>query len=175
MADPRLNSVHLDAPRRQEYRKAREALLNARGWQTLALENQGMLGTDLPRSDTIIQDENKAPVDCHFWLVDRDKVYPLKVGLNTIGRSPDNDVVLQDGFVSRRHCAILVHSQNGCEVHDTASKNGTFVNGYKIAGAMRLRSGDEIRMCDKQLVFLSKDEPNPAQRDPSTLLHQASP
>ena len=38
MVDPRLNSVHLEAPRRQEFRRAREVLLNARGWQTLAGE-----------------------------------------------------------------------------------------------------------------------------------------
>jgi len=171
MADPRLNSVHLDAPRRQEYRKAREALLNARGWQTLAVENHGVIGTDLPRSDTIVQDENKVPADSIYWLVDRDKVFPLKIGLNTVGRSPENDVILQDGFVSRRHCAILVHAHNGCEIHDTASKNGTFVNGYKINGPLRLRSGDEIRMCDKQLVFLSKSDSPEPRHDPSTLIH----
>ena len=39
-ADPRLNSLHLEAPRRQDYRRAREALLQARGCHTLCAENR---------------------------------------------------------------------------------------------------------------------------------------
>ena len=38
MLDARLNSVHLEAPRRQEFRAARDRLLNARGDHTLAAE-----------------------------------------------------------------------------------------------------------------------------------------
>src|SRR5436853_6820414 len=100
MADPRLNSIHLDGPRRQEYRRAREALLAARGWQTLAAENQAAVLDEPDRPDTVDQDNPpgspQAPAGARFWLRDRDMVYPLKVGLNTIGRAPDNDVVLQD-------------------------------------------------------------------------------
>jgi FHA domain len=157
MADPRLNSVHLEFPRRQEYRRAREALLNARGWQTLAAENDPA-GLALDEPNTLIQQgQQRAAEGLKFWLVDKDYIYPLKVGLNTVGRSPDNDVVVHDSYVSRRHCAVLVHAGSHAEVHDTASKNGTYVNGRKIAGPTRLNSGDEIRMCDRQLVFLAKD------------------
>src|SRR5581483_9812419 len=99
--------------------------------------------------------ESPAP-GVRFWLLDRESVYPLKIGLNTIGRAPENDVVLKDAFVSRRHCAILVHAGDGCELHDTASKNGTFLNGRKLAGPTPLNPGDEIRMCDCQLVFLTR-------------------
>jgi pSer/pThr/pTyr-binding forkhead associated (FHA) protein len=159
MADPRLNSIHLDGTRRQDFRRAREALLAARGWQTLAAENQAAI---LDRPDTIDQENGLPPpadpTNVHYWLRDRDSVYPLKVGLNTIGRAPDNDVVLQDCYVSRRHCAVLVHASRGCEVHDTASKNGTYLNGRRIGGPSRLSAGDEIRMCDRQLVFFSRDE-----------------
>src|SRR5262249_17802187 len=81
-----------------------------------------------------------------FWLMDKDAIYPLKVGVNTIGRLPDNDVVVQAPYVSRRHCAILVHAGDGCELHDIASKNGTFINGRKLEGPTRLNSGDELRM-----------------------------
>src|SRR5262245_4865161 len=168
MADPRLNSVHLEFPRRQEYRRAREALLNARGWQTLAAENdQAGLAVDEPNT-LIQQGQQRAPEGLKFWLVDKDYIYPLKVGLNTVGRSPDNDVVVHDSYVSRRHCAVLVHAGSHAEVHDTASKNGTYVNGRKIAGPTRLNSGDEIRMCDRQLVFLAKDgAPDLPQHSPA--------
>jgi hypothetical protein len=157
MADPRLNSVHLEAPRRQEFRRAREALLNARGFQTMAAEQCDLRALDANDSHTLVQDpEQQAPAGLKYWLVDKDKVYPLRVGLNTIGRSPDNDVVVQDSYVSRRHCAVLVHAGENCELHDTASKNGTYLNGRRIPGPTRLASGDEIRMCDRQMVFLAK-------------------
>jgi pSer/pThr/pTyr-binding forkhead associated (FHA) protein len=106
-------------------------------------------------------------VAAKFVLMDRDYVYPLKVGLNTIGRMPDNDVVLEDAYVSRRHCAVLVHAGDQCELHDVASKNGTFLNGHKISGPTRLKSGDEIRMCNKLLVFVAR-VPEPGS--PGTLI-----
>src|SRR5258708_35366260 len=90
----------------------------------------------------------------HCWLLDRGKQIPLKVGLNSVGRLPDNDVVIDDATVSRRHCAIVVHSDLTIEVHDVASKNGTMVNGAKIAGPTRLRDGDQIGLSERNLTFL---------------------
>jgi pSer/pThr/pTyr-binding forkhead associated (FHA) protein len=153
MGDPRLNSIHLPDARRLQYRHAREALLDARGHQTICAVNQ------LPReadSHTIIEAPDGKPVDATYWLADKSRTYPLKVGVNTVGRASDNDVVVQDGCVSRRHCAILVHIATGCELHDTASKNGTFLNGVRLAGPTLLKPGDEIRMCDQQYVFQAR-------------------
>jgi len=146
MADAQLNSMHLEAPRRQAFREAREGLLGVCHGQTLASEVQ--------------------PADAgQFALADGDRHYPLKVGINTIGRMPDNDIVLEDAFVSRRHCAIVVHVADGCEVHDVASKNGTFVNGQKLAGPARLRSGDAIRLCDRDLIFVDRSGPQRNEGD----------
>lgn len=171
MADPRLNSIHLDADRRQEYRRAREVLLAARGWQTLAAENQAVALEAKPDTLDVDRDyPNRTASSLNaprFWLRDRDAVYPLKVGLNTIGRAPDNDIVLQDCYVSRRHCAVLVHASRGCEVHDTASKNGTYLNGRRIGGPTRLAGGDEIRMCDRQLVFFTQDDTPARDEEPA--------
>ena len=155
MSDPRLCSVHLEAhPRRQDYRRAREALLGACGQQTLALDQAHVEESGALRTHNA--DDNPPPATAQFWLVDQDGIHNLKVGLNTIGRMPDNDVPVPDGSVSRRHCAILVHAGTGCEVQDFASKNGTLVNGRKISGPTRLQSGDEIQMCNQRLVFVSK-------------------
>src|SRR5262245_52241294 len=160
MADPRLSSIHLEAfPRREDFRRAREALLNARGLQTLAVERDEWAAGLREHHNTAIQSPDDLPSDARFWILDKENVYPLKVGLNTIGRLPDNDIVINDPCVSRRHCAILVHVNNGCELHDVASKNGTYLNGSKIGGPTHLNCGDEIRMCNAQIVFLSKDSP----------------
>jgi pSer/pThr/pTyr-binding forkhead associated (FHA) protein len=102
-------------------------------------------------------DESSPDVD--YWLMDHDGIYPLRVGVNTIGRLPDNNVVIQGAYVSRRHCAILVHARDGCELHDIASKNGTYINGLRLCGPTQLSAGDEIRMCDRQFIFMSKHGP----------------
>jgi FHA domain len=159
MMDPRLNSVHLEAPRRQDFRRAREALLDARGYQTLEAE-LGDDDSDSSPSQTLIQKSvlSHPSKRLHCWLADDQFIYPLKVGLNTVGRSADNDIVLPDCCISRRHCAILVHLQNGCELHDTASKNGVFLNGDKLVHPAPLKPGDFIRICDRRFVFVIKDE-----------------
>ncbi|HEX5271284.1 MAG TPA: FHA domain-containing protein [Gemmataceae bacterium] len=167
MADPRLNSVHLDPPRRADYRRARDELLRARGSQTLAVEADPDERGGNPH--TLIQSPDQAPPGLDYWLVDNEYIYPLKTGINTVGRSPDNDVVVQDSYISRRHCAILVHAGTGCELHDTASKNGTYVNGQRIGGPTHLRSGDEIRICDQRLVFVSRGHPPERQATTHTL------
>jgi hypothetical protein len=165
MVDPRLNSLHLDGSRRQDYRRAREALLNARGGQTLCAEQaHGMAAS----SHTVIQNPGKeTPANLDYWLMDKEFIYPLKVGVNTVGRAPDNDVIVQDSYVSRRHCAILVHAGQGCELHDTASKNGTYLNGNRLVTPTYLRSGDEIRMCDKHFIFIARDGGDPSPQGPT--------
>jgi pSer/pThr/pTyr-binding forkhead associated (FHA) protein len=77
----------------------------------------------------------------------------LKIGLNTMGRSADNDVIVEDLYVSRRHCGILMHHDHRCIIQDTASKNGTYVNGAKIAGPTQLKPGDKIRICNREYVY----------------------
>ena len=68
----------------------------------------------------------------------------------TIGRLPDNDVVIRDECVSRRHCAVVVHSDLRCELHDVASKNGTLLNGKKIEGKTRLQSCFHNTLCNRR-------------------------
>ncbi|ORW01582.1 FHA domain-containing protein [Mycobacterium kubicae] len=60
----------------------------------------------------------------------------------TVGRSSTNDIVLDDGLVSRVH-AILVSTSAGVEIRDINSRNGTFVNGSRVGRAL-LRNGDIV-------------------------------
>ncbi len=161
MSDPRLNSIHLEAPRRDEFRRAREALLDGRGLHTLAAEKHELSHGRGPHTH-VEPAAGNAPASSDHWLICREALYPLKIGVNTIGRLPDNDVVIQGPYVSRRHCAILVHAGDGCELYDIASKNGTFINGLRLSGPAHLNAGDEIRMCDRQFVFMSRRGPDGA-------------
>jgi hypothetical protein len=166
MDDPRLNSMHLGPDRRELFRSARERLLGARGAQTCYFEQGGGGGG----SATIPGDQDEqAALELDYCLMDREHVYPLKVGVNTVGRSSENDLVVPDAFISRRHCAILVHATHGCELHDTASKNGTYLNETKLAKPTRLKCGDQIRVCDRQFIFLIKGQPLPPSSHSHTL------
>lgn len=74
------------------------------------------------------------------------RVLPLdaSIGEISIGRTPDNALVLDDGSVSRRH-ASLTHGADGWTLRDHGSTNGTFVNGVKVREAL-LRDGDRVRV-----------------------------
>jgi hypothetical protein len=163
MSDSHLNSVHLPAPRREQFRVVRDSLLNSAGEHTLA----GSLPPNVPAlapDRTLLQPDGKPlPASVKFVLVDNEHVFPLKVGINTVGRLPDNDVVVPDPYVSRRHVAVVVHATGGCELHDIASKNGTLLNGQGISGPTRLHSGDHIRLSDHLLVFLCNGDDAPRE------------
>jgi predicted RNA-binding Zn-ribbon protein involved in translation (DUF1610 family) len=73
----------------------------------------------------------------------------------TIGRSPDNDIFLDDVTVSRKH-AVLVQSDGEFRIEDLGSLNGTFVNRRRIDSAARLQSGDELQIGKYRLSFISK-------------------
>ncbi|MBT3217742.1 MAG: FHA domain-containing protein [Proteobacteria bacterium] len=60
----------------------------------------------------------------------------------TIGRAEDNDVVLSDVGVSRRHAQIRV-SPGEVEIEDLGSGNGTYYHGYRIK-LQAVNDGDEI-------------------------------
>jgi pSer/pThr/pTyr-binding forkhead associated (FHA) protein len=73
----------------------------------------------------------------------------------TIGRSPDNDIFLDDVTVSRKH-AVLLQSEGDFRIEDLGSLNGTFVNRKRIDAPARLQSGDEVQIGKYRLSFISK-------------------
>lgn len=70
----------------------------------------------------------------------------------TIGRSSENDVVIQDPKVSRTHLQLVSNGIN-CSVVDLNSANGTYVNGKKISGEVHLNPNDTIRIGDTNLPW----------------------
>ncbi len=70
----------------------------------------------------------------------------------TIGRSSDNMIFVPDPFCSSHH-AVIFPIETGYAVKDGGSKNGTFVNGKKIAGEFELKKGDEILVGSVRVIF----------------------
>jgi pSer/pThr/pTyr-binding forkhead associated (FHA) protein len=157
MSDPRLHSLHLEGqPRRDQFRAARQAIHAACGNHTLAGDIRMLVANEQLQASTIAAPTGGIPHTTGrfaFYLKDGNNVYPLHMGLNSVGRLPDNDVVIRDECVSRRHCAVVIHHDLRCELHDVASKNGTLLNGKKIPNPTKLQSGDQITLCNRRLTF----------------------
>jgi pSer/pThr/pTyr-binding forkhead associated (FHA) protein len=91
-------------------------------------------------------------------------VHKLESDVATIGRHPDNNVVLTCPSSSGRH-AIIKTSEKGVFVQDLGSSNGTRVNGAEIEEAL-LKDGDRVGFGDVQAVFYAGDAPAVLEEKP---------
>ena len=73
------------------------------------------------------------------------RVVSAPIGRCSIGRSAENDVVIDVSGVSRRH-AVIVHYSDGAQISDCDSQNGTFVNGRQVVGSVTLNDGDVVSL-----------------------------
>lgn len=81
------------------------------------------------------------------------KVFPLEKGEMFIGRDLNNDLVINDPEVSRRHARLFLQGANYA-LEDLGSTNGTSVNGQRIIGPYILRPGEVITLGEHiNLVF----------------------
>ena len=70
-----------------------------------------------------------------------------------IGRTSENDLVLHDHGVSRRHARILLRDEK-YYVADMGSSNGTVLNGNRLPGEQQLRDGDKIGVGPVEFTFV---------------------
>ena len=72
----------------------------------------------------------------------------------TIGRRPDNAVALEwDAEVSRVHAQLEPVAGDWTLIDDGLSRNGSYVNGQRIAGRRRLRDGDRLCFGETPMLF----------------------
>ncbi|MCP3820617.1 FHA domain-containing protein [Streptomyces sp. A3M-1-3] len=71
-------------------------------------------------------------------------VRPLPVRTIRIGRGADNDLVIDDLVVSRRHAELRADPDGTYEIVDLGSHNGTFLNGRPVTGDARVGAGDIV-------------------------------
>jgi len=69
--------------------------------------------------------------------------YPVVFWENSIGRSKRSDICIQNETVSRDH-SVLLRREDGWFITDTKSKAGTYVNGKKTRGRVKVMIDDEI-------------------------------
>src|SRR5690349_1246457 len=81
-------------------------------------------------------------------------VHPLMVGERyTLGRVASNRIILKDELCSREHAEVF-WADEGWQVRDNHSLNGTRLNGQRVEREMPLSPGDEINLGRTSLVFV---------------------
>src|SRR5512143_101442 len=97
----------------------------------------------------------------------RPQVFNLAKDEATIGRSNDNDIVLNDFSVSRRH-ATLRRVNSVWTIHDNQSTNGVRIND-KLVSSARVGDGDSATVGTFVLRFREEGAvPPPARKHDST-------
>lgn len=92
---------------------------------------------------------------------DRGKQFPLAQPQTQIGRGADQDFVLADISVSRRHVLVLMEGER-YRLQDLGSGNGTMVNGVRTPSVL-LNDGDQIEIGNTLLRF---EQPQPVAQVP---------
>ncbi len=100
------------------------------------------------------QDEFSPPVipQNAFVVVGGKTNFPLCNPVINIGRHSDNDLVLDDEYISRHHAQIRAIN-NRFVVFDVGSTGGIFINGKQVSQAT-LHPGDVLRMGTVNLIYI---------------------
>jgi predicted component of type VI protein secretion system len=80
----------------------------------------------------------------------------------TLGRSPENDLMVDDTDASRKH-AVFRRSSAGFHIEDLGTSNGTLVNDQRIVEPHTLANKDVVKICEMQIRYIE------TRKDPSTL------
>lgn len=96
---------------------------------------------------------------------------PLKPE-TVLGRQAECDVLLTEGHTSRRH-AKLVQAEDGYWLEDLGSANGTYINGNRISGRVKVASGDRLRFDVEEYDFRVPSQAAPVALDESKTVYRA--
>ena len=112
-----------------------------------------------------VQLGGQQPVFSPYVVLVLDRVVPLRIGENILGRTPECDVQIMASSVSRRHARIVITPQN-VMLEDLGSLNGTFVADLRISGPVIIRPGDRLHI-GKEPVRLIADGAVRAATEPA--------
>ena len=99
-------------------------------------------------------------VGSYLKLINRKEMIPYKIKeeytLNekiTIGRGTQNDIVLRDPYVSKKHLNII-EDEGKYFLEDLDSANGTYLNNQKVLDVTMLKNGDRIKLGQIEFLFV---------------------
>jgi len=103
------------------------------------------------------ENHDEQPVRARLLIAMKGNVtteYKLIPGRITIGRTSDNDLQLDEKFISRHHARIVTASQS-CVLEDLNSTNGVYIRGKRIR-RHALNDGDIIQLGNVELMYVDE-------------------
>ena len=86
-------------------------------------------------------------------------IFPLPRRWIAIGRATESDIVVQDDYCSRNHCAIYWDDKTNQHVLILIkAKHGVRINGELVRGCQSLIPGDIIQVATTRIVFEQKQQ-----------------
>ncbi len=70
------------------------------------------------------------------FLVANNKNYPLRTGINLVGRDQTCEIFIPDPHISRKHLSIDVVGDGTITIIDLGSTNGLMIDGEKVPSAI---------------------------------------
>lgn len=89
------------------------------------------------------------------YLMINNRTFPIDKDVITIGRKLENDLVIKDLLISRKHAEIRLEDGK-YHIYDLNSTGGTFLNQKKISQSI-LYSGDIIFLANVPMMFIEDD------------------
>jgi hypothetical protein len=80
-------------------------------------------------------------------------IFPLGARIIRIGRGDNNDLIIPDGSVSRKHAIVEQDAPGLFSVSNVSRTNVTKVNGAHVEDKVILKDGDEIAIGQRKMLF----------------------
>lgn len=125
-------------------------------------------------SEIVVGAERQSdPQADEWWLhADGDESIYKVTGTLGAGRSDDNEILLLDDHISRRHARFKL--EDGIVwLQDLRSANGTYVNGERLNGGCRLFHGDEVSFDNLRFQLVGKGQDLTPVRQPESVTQVA--
>ena len=105
---------------------------------------------------------DEAGQDHAYLIVQGRRVFDLTEPLVRLGRALDNDLILEEGAISRHHARLqLRHGRH--VLQDLESTAGTYVNGQPVQETV-LHPGDLISLADVELLYIAQNHGRTSSR-----------
>ena len=87
------------------------------------------------------------------------KMFRLDPGERLIGRAQEAFVRLDGAGISRHHAKLVIGDDGLVQLEDLGSKNGTYVQGERVQGPLKLKDGDKLQIGNATILKLSYQDP----------------
>ncbi|MBL4684054.1 MAG: FHA domain-containing protein, partial [Nannocystaceae bacterium] len=109
------------------------------------------------RRGTLSSETATLPGPAHLVVLvgpEAGRLIPVEDGVE-LGRDVEGPGVLEDDGVSRRHVRINCSKSDEYTIEDLGSRNGTYVNGARVAKAP-LHSGDKLAVGARTILLFTR-------------------